>query len=155
MEQVLARDVMKDRDPRRYGIPDNKITSDEYRTVQRQARGWTDNWFTDKDVAAWLDVGVRHDAAAALWREHGFDASSAAAWLDIRVQPASAAVFTAAGVTPWMLQTPYAMKGKALRGGNLTLKQALEHQDVTAQEVCSELVRLGLVPRQTRGASRG
>jgi hypothetical protein len=40
MELVLARDEMKRRDPYWYGAPDERITPDEYRVVQRRARDW-------------------------------------------------------------------------------------------------------------------
>ncbi|MCW1100063.1 hypothetical protein OJ963_40445 [Streptomyces sp. RS2] len=148
MEQALARDQIRRRSPYWYGAPDHKIAPDEYSTVQRLARVWADNWFNDKEVTAWLALGVQSPGDAAGWRKQGFDATSAAAWLAIRVQSSTAAIFTAAGVTPAMLDTAYAMKGKALRGGKLTLQRALEHQDVTPEEICTELRRLGAIPQQ-------
>ena len=106
LERVLAGDEMQRRDPYWYGAPTDKITPDEYRRVQSQARIWAGHWFNDKEVKAWLALGVRRADAAAQWRQHGFpDAAAAAPWLNAGVQqPSQAAVFVAANVTPEMLE---------------------------------------------------
>ncbi|MGW3118258.1 hypothetical protein ACWDBW_14145 [Streptomyces sp. NPDC001107] len=74
-----------------------------------------------------------------------------AQWLEIGVfSPRTAQECCAAGITPDMLLRPFRMAGKPLHEGQLALKQALDCQEVSAEEIRLELMRTGVLLGQER-----
>lgn len=146
LEKVLAQYELAERhrlDPlsRR---PDDRIPPEEHNRIHEDARRWSGHYFDDKEVAAWLAVGIANSAVAARWVQNRCTPSIARRWLAVDVRsPDLAGALAEAGVTPELLEVPYEVPGKAHYGGGKAIKHALLLGDVSVQEVRTELGRLG------------
>jgi hypothetical protein len=97
-----------------------RLPPDGHDEVRRAALRWGQQWFDDREAATWLAIGVDN--------------------------PLTAAECRAADITPQMLLLPFAIPGKALHGGKLTLKKALDARAATVAEIRADLIRTGDLP---------
>ncbi|QMU74778.1 hypothetical protein GXW83_02265 [Streptacidiphilus sp. PB12-B1b] len=88
--------------------------------VQHEARSWGGEFFDDYETAAWLAIGV--------------------------LDPQTAAQCRSAGIGPDVLLRPFRIPGKAQHEGKLTLKQALDCQAASVEEIRMHLMETGVLP---------
>ncbi|MDT0467590.1 hypothetical protein [Streptomyces gibsoniae] len=120
LERLFARRYVASETTSLRRVNPDRLPPDVHRRIQREARSWGDHFFDDRETAAWLAIGV--------------------------LDPQTAAQCRAAGISTDMLLLPFRIPGKAQHEGKLTLKQALDCQAASVEEIRMELVRTGVLP---------
>jgi hypothetical protein len=126
LERLFARRYVDSETTSLRRINPDRLPPDVHRRIQREARSWGDQFFDDRETAAWLAIGV--------------------------LDPQTAAQCRAAGISPDMLLLPFRIPGKAQHEGKLTLKQALDCQAASVEEIRMDLVRTRVLPGHARAS---